>query len=454
MPVLSFLKETVADAARTVRYPSKIRELFDISLYRNSGYLMANSALNGVVGILFWERAWHYFGEEDVGLAFPAISTAMLIVLFSTLGLNFALIRYLSGSGERRGRDMINTCFAVSAPISAGVALAVLLSLAVWDSELAFLREEPLYWVGFVVLTAGFTVQTFAIHAFIAERRAGFVLVGGVIFNVLRFVPLILVGWGTIGFLASVSHAFGIFASWGIGALLAVLVGVLVFLPRVRAGYRPLPTVNLGLVREMMSYASMNYVAELLWSASWMVLPVMVLSILDESSSANFGISWQTSTPVLLMVPMAVSTALFAEGSYDENNLGRDVKKSLKLIVLLLVPGVLLICMLGDQILLFIGEDRSADATKLVWILAVSAFPVSINRVYFGVGRVQKKMKKVMSFTALLAVGTLALSAVLMPHMGIIGVGVAWLVSQTVVALLALGSLVRLARGDVGRGMG
>ena len=64
MRIISFLKETLTDAVRTATSKDRLWDLFDISLYRNSGYLMANSVLNGIVGIFFWKVAWHYFGKE------------------------------------------------------------------------------------------------------------------------------------------------------------------------------------------------------------------------------------------------------------------------------------------------------------------------------------------------------------------------------------------------------
>jgi hypothetical protein len=60
-----------------------------------------------------------------------------------------------------------------------------------------------------------------------------------------------------------------------------------------------------------------------------------------------------------------------------------------------------------------------------LWILAVSALPLSLNHVYFTMRRVEKKMKSVIWLTGFMAVSTPGLSYVLLPVMGIKGAGIA-----------------------------
>lgn len=78
------------------------------------------------------------------------------------------------------------------------------------------------------------------------------------------------------------------------------------------------------------------------------------------------------------------------------------------------------------------------NATGLLVILAISAAHLSLNRIYFGVKRVEMKMKRVVAFTAFIAVANLALSWVLLPPLGVLGAGVAWLSSQSVVAMIVM----------------
>jgi O-antigen/teichoic acid export membrane protein len=50
--------------------------------------------------------------------------------------------------------------------------------------------------------------------------------------------------------------------------------------------------------------------------------------------------------------------------------------------------------------------------------------------------RVEMRLKGVIALTAFVAIATLVLSYVLLPRMGIVGAGIAWLASQGIAALI------------------
>lgn len=112
----SFVKETIVDAARIFASREAVKGLYRVSLYRNAVYLMINSAIVSFTGFFFWMAAARLYPAEAVGLASAAMAAIGLLAILSTLGLDFALIRFLPGSGEK-ARDMINSCFTIGALI-------------------------------------------------------------------------------------------------------------------------------------------------------------------------------------------------------------------------------------------------------------------------------------------------------------------------------------------------
>ncbi len=105
------------------------------------------------------------------------------------------------------------------------------------------------------------------------------------------------------------------------------------------------------------------------------------------------------------------------------------------MIGLILVPMVIVILATADWLLLLFGGAYSENATTLLRILTISALPLAVNLVYLGIKRVEKKLKVIVGLSVFAAVATLGLSYLLLPRMGIDGVGIAWLISQGAIAL-------------------
>jgi O-antigen/teichoic acid export membrane protein len=138
------------------------------------------------------------------------------------------------------------------------------------------------------------------------------------------------------------------------------------------------------------------------------------------------------------MIPTAITTSLFAEGANDEAQLKNHVRRSLKMVGLLLIPAVIIVWFLANKFLqLFGGLYAENSATLLRW-LAIAAFPLAINLFYFNIKRVQKKVKTVIFLAALMAIIVVMTSYLLLPRLGINGVGIAWLAGQSAVAVIVI----------------
>lgn len=413
----------------------KLEQLFHIPLYSNAFYLMVANAVAALCGFAFWIIAARFYPAEAVGLASAVIAAMRLLATFASLGLGYGLIRFLPLSG-RKAHSLLNSSFTISILAALSISFVFIGGLGVWSPALLFLRQEPVLVAAFVVFTIAFALQEIAEEALIASRRAGLLLAREVIFDLLR-LPLVIL-------LAGVFHSFGIFGSWGISLWVALFFNIFLFLPRIQAGYRPRPTIGRE-VNEMMRFSSGNYIANLLGSAPGLLLPIMVINLLDAESTAYFYVAWAVAGTVA-MVAQSISMSLFAEGSYDEQRLGINVRRSLKLMFLILVPAAILVLAFADKLLLTFGNSYSESATTLLRILTLSTLPLAINTIYLYMKRVEKKLAVLIVVTAFLAVGTLALSYMLMPRMGITGIGIAWLVSQGIVALVIVAGFLKRHR--------
>lgn len=430
------IKDFAADVVGVVTSKERLRQLFHTPLYSNALYLMIANAAAPLLGFVFWIIVARFYPPEAVGLATAAIAATGLLAGFSHLGLGMGLIRFLPHSGEK-ARVMINTVFTVNLLATVVAALVFMAGLSFWSPALLFLRQEAVYLTAFILFTVAHALWILTDKVFIGERRAGFVLSKSLIQGLLK-IPLPIL-------LAAFLNSLGIFASWGLSLVIALFISVFLFLPRIQPGYRPRLTVNRGLVNEMVHFSFVNYIADLFWVAPGFILPIMVVNLLGAEPNAYFYMALSIGS-VLGMIPGATSLSLFAEGSHEEERLGLNAWRSLKMAYLILVPGVILVVALADKLLLVFGVSYAVNATTLLRIAAITALPSAFNLTYFSVKRVEKRLKVVVGLSAVAAAATLGLAYLLLPRMGINGAGIALLGSQGLVLLVVGASWLKMKR--------
>jgi O-antigen/teichoic acid export membrane protein len=424
--LFSLVKETFTEFYQIARSPKKgFSEFFSNSLYRNAVYLMLNNVVVQATGFFFWMAAARLYSTEAVGLTSAAITAMSLLATLSTLGMDYALIRFLPGAGDKT-RDMINTCLTICGAASIALALIFIAGLSIWSPALDPIRHHPLFFSVFVISVAATSLNVFTQRIFVAKRRAGIALTRGLIFGFSRFIPLVIMVY--------LFQSFGIFTAWGIAILLTVVISF-ISIPKVEQGYTPSLTIKKEVLGNMVSFSFTNYITNLCLSIPGLVFPIMVVNMIGAEQNAYFYIGWALGS-VLFVIPWSLSFSLFAEGSNDQNGLRQQVVKSLKLIMLILIPSILLIILVGDKLLLLFGHAYSENATNLLRILALSALPYSIIFIYFSIRQVKLKMGIVIILSLFTTIVALGLSWVLLPRMGIIGIGIAWLTSQTLTAII------------------
>jgi len=380
-----------------------------------------------LLGFLFWIVVARLYTEAEVGFSTAIISIINLLALLSLLGLNFTLIRCLPQS--EKPQQLINTCFTLSGIISLVVAGIFLAGLDFWSPALSFVKENMIFSSAFVIFTLLWSVSTVVDAAFVATRKAEFVLSKNTTFSLIKIpLPILFILF---------FHTFDVVASWGVALGAALAVSLFLFLPKAQSSYRLIPALKLSLIRGMWQYSGGNYLANLLSAAPGLILPLIVVNLIGAEQNAYFYIAWMVAG-LLFAIPSGGATSLFVEGSHFENEFRQNVAKSVKFTFLLLVPATIVVILAGKWLLLAFGQSYSANALHLLQILAFSSLPLGINRIYTSILRVTDRVKELIAIWGLIAIGTLLASYLIMPDTGIIGIGYAWLGAQVAVAIYIL----------------
>jgi len=401
----------------------KLKASLRIPLYKNAFFIMMSSVFSALLGFVFWMVVARSYSATEVGLASALISAIGLLSLFSMLGFNIGLIRFLPHEPDKAG--MVNSCLTITGVGSIVLAMIFIAGLPLWSPALLFLQENIGFMLAFVLFTAATSLGAIQNQAFIALRSAKFSFIQRIITSVLRFpIVLVLVSLG----------AFGIFSSWGIAVWVALIVGSFLLI-RVYPGYRPIPTVKRRVVNEMAHFSLGNYVAETTSMLPNYLLPLIIVNILGAELNAYFYIAYAITAP-LYMIPHSIVTSLFAEGSNEPDKLRGNAIRAVKLIFLLLIPSIAVVFLFGDKVLLLFGKEYSENAINVLRLLSLSVIPFAINDLYVSVKRVELKVRSVIYTYSSVAILIFVISYVLMSRQGLTGIAIGFLAGQGIVALV------------------
>jgi O-antigen/teichoic acid export membrane protein len=416
---------------------NSLRGLVNSRLSTNSLFLMINSVVMAGLGFVFWALAARIYSAEDVGLSSALISAATLLAFAGSLGLDYAVIRFLPDNNENRS-SLINLALTIAVVATTLISLIYVAGIPWWSPNFLFMRNNPIYILAFVTFSVAWVTVSQMNATFIGFRRAEFVLTQNSINSILKLGIVIILG-------LFVSNYFNIFAAWGLAAFCTLLISTIFLLPRLFPGYRYKANLKKQMTKDMVRFSVSNYLSNGLWSLPQWVLPLIIVNTLGTTKNAYYSIAYLISG-ILFAVPSATSTSLFAEGSSEIIHLNGNLIRSLKLTLAILVPGIILLVTIGGKILLLFGREYSVEGLRLLWLFALSSLPMSVNYLYLSVARIQKRLKSILLISSSIAVSIFTLSFILMPHLGILGIGFGWLASHSVVALIIIPKLWKIIR--------
>ncbi len=428
-----FIGVTFISVFRLVRSPAKsVKWIYSISFYRNSAYLIANSGLSLFLGFVFNILIAHMYSASDVGYGSAIISVLNFLGFVGTLGFGYYIVRYLPAANDQSGH--LNSLITIGGIAAAVSCLLFLSGIAWWSPKLMFLLYKSYFFISFVIIGVVFTVYSIIAQVFISFRKSGYILLGqGIIASVLELILVIVM---------SSFGVYGIIASQGIGLAVALVFCLFMFLPRIIPHYRPMPSFQRRITGETISYSFTNYAVDGLTTLPVWVLSLLVLNIYGAAANAYFYLAWTMST-VLLAIAYGISTSLFAEGAHEVSNVGGDIIRSLKLILLIVFPAAVLMIIFSPKLLLLYGGMYSAEGTQILRLFSLSVLPASINLLYFSLARIEKWLKSLLLVSGMMAVLTILGSVLLLPYFGIVGAGISRLIVQTALLVFTAPKLFR-----------
>jgi len=401
-----------------------IRVQLNDSLIKNSVYLIANTFVGASAGFIFWLVIAKFYSVQDVGYATALISGINLIAMLSILGLDTGLIRFLSSENEKA--NLINSCFLVSTLLALIFAILFIHIAKNLSTEFSILFQNNAYALIFVLFAIFMVIITLQANVFLGLREGKYMFLQSSMGSSRLIIVIMLTSWGVLGILFS----------YGLAILFAFLVGNLL-VRKVIDGYRLYPTIRLDLIQRLTSFSLGNYGASIVENLPTYLLPLVILHILGPEDNAYFAIAWAFSV-LVMSIPKSAALSLFAEGSNDPSNILENVTKAIKFILAIMTPAFVAVIIFGRELLQIFGEQYSHNAYLLLILFILGGFPYSLNSVFISVKRIRKDIKSIVILHAIIALVYLSTSYLLINEYGLIGSGLSWTVTHSLIALAIL----------------
>ena len=401
-----------------INYVGYLKQGLRIQLYKNSFFIILTRVLTVFTGFLFWLVAARLYSIENVGLATALFSMSTLILQFSTFGLESSIIRFFSSYDKNK---VINTSLIVTTVSAFAFGFIYILLAGIISPELAFI-QTPLYGSIFLFFVVVSSVILITSSVFVGMRKAEYTLTQNLVLfsRVLLLVPLLFLG------------AIGILSAIGLAYVLALFLIFYQLSKFVRFNWN----VDYAFLSKFKTFFSGNYVANILYNATYTVSPILVLNILGGAEAAKYYIAFTIGT-FFFQIPFAIGTSLFVEGSHGES-LRKNVIRALTIIYAILIPGIIFIYLFGSTILAFFGKSY-VESIELLKIIAFSSLFYAIYAIMIPIQNVRMKVKSVVALNLVLFSLFAGLSCIFLVKFGIVGVGYAMLSTYLIMALIIIG---------------
>ena len=406
------------------------------------GQLLAGQGLSILLGIAFWVIVARLYPIADVGLASATLAAALLASALATLGLNYALLRYLASEPDREGA----LSGAASVATFASVLIASIALLAPGSPAARMSTHPGLVWFVFSATAVVFTHQLLVDAALVAMNQTQAVLRRYVATAMLRIgLAIMLQPLGALGLVGAWAAATSIVMLWTRWRQSRLDInGVF------RLGISQVPQV-----RQYVRFAASNYLANILSSLPALLFPWLLLAYLGAEVTGRFAVVWQIATMVALL-PTVVATVLVANAGHSGARGVHDVLRTFRPTMLLVGLAATTTAIAAPTALRILGSAYVGAGPALGWLL-IALIPGAINSHFQALERAKGRTASIVLLSVATAALPLGLTVPLLPVASEQAPGIALVIGAGIPAAWALRLIVKeraMLHGPFGSAVG
>jgi len=389
------------------------------------GLIIGRMASLGL-GFLFWLVAAHVAQPWQIGFTAGVVSAMMLCTQFAQLGTGQAFIklypRYLA-----RPAALLDSVLSVAVLGAIASALAFLLLAQAFFSQLSYVAHDAVWVIGFLALSIFGTLQIVFDQISMGLERGAQVVTRNVACGLLTLVPLLVLP--AVGI--TVSRVW-LMLAWVLGGAGTVTFGLwqlwkscnrYLFWPRlVRHLIPPLVTTGIG-----------NHLLTLTERGPGLVLPIVVTEVLSPQTNAYWYVIWMSAW-VVFITPLSVGVALFAEGAHRPEAMSGATTMALRFSLIFGGGAAVILAAIASPVLDLLGHQYAAAGVTPLRILLLGVFPMAFVSAYYARCRARECLREAILTGVVGGLAAIILTAMAGMKYGLVGMGIAWVAVQTVVA--------------------
>ncbi len=391
--------------------------------------LLAGAGFASVLGFLFWTLAARRYQPDEVGLATAMVATMMFLANLATLGLRNGILRFASRGGAG-GVRLARSSYAICLAAGVVVGCVFLVGQPWWATGLGILREIPWLGVGFVLATAAWTLFILQDAVLTAFDRSALVPVVQIGSGMAKLALLVLL----------VALPGAIFLAYSAPTLAALAIVTILVLGR-RVAPVPSSVSEVPPLGGLFRFAVVEHLSALVWLAAVDLLPLLVLEREGAHASAYYYMAFTTAY-FLYLVSSSFGSALLVAASRDLDRLPALARRSLGNALALVGCGVLLGMFAAPGYLALLGPGY-AEHAALLRLLFLSALPQVVVGISASVARARRHLGALAAQQTAVSLLVIVGAVIGLRKLGLEGVGWAWLMAQSIVAIGVLVTTLR-----------
>jgi len=372
---------------------------------------MASTAIMSALGFVFWVFVAHLYNPADIGVAATLISISTLVSNFSLLGLNSGIVRFLSAS-KQPSRDINAAALTVAAVTILAAAIYAFI-VTHFGGSIALLNS-PWHKLAFIGLMCAVSLNSLTDAVFIANRRGEYHTIGYATFGAVKLIlPLVLVPFGAVG----------IYGAYILAMLASLLISYYLMLKGCNYVTRSKP--NWRFLKNIWRYTVHNYMAVVIAGLPAQLMPLFIVRNLGAASAGYFSMAW-TMANLLYVVPSAATQSLLAESAFDSRRRVEQLKRTIRLLIILLVPAVSVAVLISPYMLDIFGDRYRIYGTTIFQIFAISTFFIAISSVCNTILNLRHRTRGIVVAQSINLIVTFVSATMLYKH-GLTGIGLSML---------------------------